>query len=336
MRNILLCTSALLALFAISPTSAADFHSISAVSTSTSGDLWPVSNLIQGPGSGYEATAPHDQLGDGATSRWVTNAPAADWYNVAPPPVLIFDLGANRPLSEVSTWGYADTNTNGAKDFTLRFATSAEGTGGFGNSITYNPSFEAAFATTARDSNVFSQIVTARFVEMTITDNWGGFQGGTSGGDRVGLGEAAFENAVPANDPTIDLPSNLNLDLDGSVQTIEVPIANLGVAQTLVISGTSFSGPDATAFSITANPGSVAPSSSTVIQLSFNPTGLSGNISANLIVSSNDSETPSASVAMSGFLYDPQLVVPNSLNFGNFPSGSGIQAGSLAISNSGG
>ena len=96
-------------------------------------------------------------------------------------------------LTEISTWGYADTNTNGAKDITLRFATDAEGTGGFGTSITYNPTFEAGFNYGPRDSNPFSQAVTARYVEMTIPDNWQGFQGGTPGGDRVGLGEVAFE-----------------------------------------------------------------------------------------------------------------------------------------------
>ena len=205
-------TSAILAFavfFALSSTNrAANFHPISSATTTTPGDLYPVSNLIQGPGSGFGASEPHNKLGGGATHTWVTYAPAADWYSAEPAPVLVFDLGSNRALSEISTWGYADTNTNGAKDFTLRFATSAEGTAGFGSSITYAPSFEAAFQTTARDSHSFSQTVTARYVEMTITDNWRGFQGGTPGGDRVGLGEVAFEDAVPPIDPQIDLPAN--------------------------------------------------------------------------------------------------------------------------------
>ena len=250
--------------------------------------------------------------------------------------MLILDLGTDRALSEISTWGYSDTNTNGAKDFSLRFATSSEGTGGFGNSISYNPSFEAAFPTASRDSNVFTQTVIARYVEMTITDNWRGFQGGTPGGDRVGLGEIAFEEAVQTTDPKIDLPTNLNLDLDGSVQTIGVPVANLGANQTLTILGTTFTGPDASAFSTTSSPGSIAAGESNEILLSFNPSGLSGTISANLIVTSDDSETPSATVTMSGFLHDPKLVAPNSLDFGKLPSGSGAQTGSIVISNGGG
>lgn len=156
-------------------------------------------NLKQGPGVGYNASEPHDILGAGGTGfNWVTVAPSpvVDYYSAFPAPILIIDLGQNRPLSEISTWGYAATNTNGFKDFTLRFATEAEGTGSFGTSITYSPSFEAAFSPTTRDSNPFSQSVSARYVEMTITDNWAGFQGAMAGGDRVGAGEIAFA-AVP-------------------------------------------------------------------------------------------------------------------------------------------
>jgi hypothetical protein len=47
-----------------------------------------------------------------------------------PDPVLIIDLGADRGLSEISTWGYANSNTNGGREFSLRFATSTEGTRG--------------------------------------------------------------------------------------------------------------------------------------------------------------------------------------------------------------
>lgn len=178
---------------------AATFYTIAGVTTANvNSNFYPASNMIQGSGVGFDAAAPHNQLGtdvQSPTFTWVTdNRNAAnDYYNVGGTiPILTFDLGSDVLLSEISTWGYADGNTNGAKDFSLRFATSAEGTGGFGTSITYNPAFETTFATAPRDSNVFSQNVTARYVQMTITDNWRGFQGPIAGGDRVGLGEVAF------------------------------------------------------------------------------------------------------------------------------------------------
>ncbi len=178
---------------------AATFYTIAGVTTTNvNTNFYPSANLIQGSGVGFDAAAPHNQLGTAAQSptfTWVTDNRngANDYYNAGGSiPILTFDLGSDVLLSEISTWGYADGNTNGAKDFSLRFATSAEGTGGFGTSILYNPVFEATFATAPRDSNVFSQNVTARYVQMTITDNWRGLQGAIPGGDRVGLGEVAF------------------------------------------------------------------------------------------------------------------------------------------------
>ncbi|MDC0326627.1 hypothetical protein OAL83_01710, partial [bacterium] len=47
--------------------SATDFHPISSISSSTSGrDLYLVNNLIQGPGSGFEATEPQNSIGGGS------------------------------------------------------------------------------------------------------------------------------------------------------------------------------------------------------------------------------------------------------------------------------
>lgn len=317
---------------------AANFYPISDVS-STSTDFYPVSNLRQGPGSGFVATEPHDQLGGGATHTWVTDAPngGGDYYaNGVPDPVLVFDLGADHLLSEMSTWGYADSNTNGTKNFSLRFATSAEGASGFGNSITYNPSFAAAFPTAGRDSHAFSQNITARYVEMSISDNWRGQQDGTPGGDRVGLGEVAFEDSAPVVDLKIDLPPNFDLSLDGSVQTFDIPVRNLGMTKILSISSLSFAGADAGAFSELSLPAPIAPGGNRIIQISFNPAGKSGDIFADLIVLSNDPESPSVIVSITGFLHDPKLVVADNFDFGAFDSGvTGSQPGSLAISNSG-
>lgn len=181
---------------------AAVFYSPVSVTSanSTVYSTYVLSNLYQGAGVGFAATEPHNALGTGgAAYNWVTIAPnpVVDYYTVYPAPVLIIDLGQNRSLSEISIWGYSSGNTNGAKDFSLRFATEAEGAAGMGTSITYNPSFEALFDPALRDSNPFSQMVTARYVEMTITDNWAGFQGATPGGDRVGIGEIAFATEVP-------------------------------------------------------------------------------------------------------------------------------------------
>ena len=51
---------------------------------------------------------------------------------------------------------------------------------------------------TIRQSNLFDEVVTARYVEFTASDNFfiapgNGSGGETPGGDRVGLGEIAFQ-----------------------------------------------------------------------------------------------------------------------------------------------
>jgi len=51
---------------------------------------------------------------------------------VAGAPVFALDLVADVSLEEISVWGYASTNANGVSEFSLRFATDAEGTDGFG------------------------------------------------------------------------------------------------------------------------------------------------------------------------------------------------------------
>ena len=83
-----------LALTSIS--SAANFHPISSITSSTSGtDLYPVNNLIQGPGSGYSASEPHGSIGGGSTHTWVTNAPnggSGDYFSNGIPDHLLPSL----------------------------------------------------------------------------------------------------------------------------------------------------------------------------------------------------------------------------------------------------
>lgn len=168
------------------------------VTTTSTGDLWPVSNLIQGPGVGFDAAAPHNRTASGAGGLWVTAAPGgfpSDYIAVAGSPVLVFDLGGDTTINSIETWGYSTTNSNGVQDFSLRFATAADGIGGFGTSILDNPSLSMTIDDTALQSNGFSN-VTAQYVEFTALSTF--FGGGLAGGDRVGLGEVSFSIPEPS------------------------------------------------------------------------------------------------------------------------------------------
>ena len=127
-----------------------------------------------------------------------------DYIETTGKPVIILDLGEDTPLGEISVWGYAASNSNGLNEFSLRFATAAEGTGGFGTSIAYNPTFAGQESgelpnldDTSRFSFPFEEQAFARYVELTCEDNHfiapgDGSGGEIPGGDRVGIGEVAF------------------------------------------------------------------------------------------------------------------------------------------------
>jgi hypothetical protein len=107
---------------------------------------------------------------------------------------VVIDLGSQKTMSGLNFWNYSVAG-NRTKDFSLRFATQSEGPGGFGSSISYQPSFTAAnLDQNQKQSLDFSQAVSARYVEMTITDN---YYGAGTGGDRVGFAEVAFRDATP-------------------------------------------------------------------------------------------------------------------------------------------
>ncbi|MGC6565188.1 MAG: PEP-CTERM sorting domain-containing protein [Akkermansiaceae bacterium] len=134
----------------------------------------------------------------------------SDYIAVAGSPILVFDLGSDTDISTIHTWGYSNGNTNGVSEFSLRFATAAEGDTGFGNSITYNPTFSMLRDESVLQSNDFNQTLNARYVEFTVIDNFfvAPGNGPDAGGDRVGLGEVSF-SAVP--EPTTGLLGLLGL-----------------------------------------------------------------------------------------------------------------------------
>lgn len=182
--------------------SALNFHEVTAVAVPNmidgNAEGNPLLNIIEGVGVGFETDFPHARLG----GTWYTTDPGGfpSNYIVANPgdEIVILDLGADTTLYELSYWGYSDDNGNGIREFEVRFATDAEGgervlgDEAFGTSLTLNPSFTALLAQTPRQSFSFGGSVTARYVEMTITDNWKDLVDALPGGDRVGFGEVAF------------------------------------------------------------------------------------------------------------------------------------------------
>jgi hypothetical protein len=171
------------------------------VTTSTTGDLAAVGNIINNTGiddsnddpivptiANYATT--HHISGYAGIS-WVTDSVGSgDYFDAKSDPVLVFNLGASYDLTDFVYWGYESGGTrNEASAATLEFSTdglnysgsiSFDGTGtpvGTGNPLTLS----------------LQNTISAQYVRMTITDNQG-YSGG--GGDRVAIGEVKFL-AVP-------------------------------------------------------------------------------------------------------------------------------------------
>jgi hypothetical protein len=210
--NLRIPTTAIsLAFFSLCPAESAEFLPISAYAHNMLGENpGGDGEMIGGPGVGFDAEEPHDKLGGG--DNWYTNAQGgfpSDYISVHEGPEYIwFDLGADVTLDEISYWGYANTNSNGMREFKLSFATDAEGgeavlgDESYGTSITANPSFTAVQEETPRQSFEFPEVVTARYVRLEALSTFYNQPGAGAGGDRLGIGDIAFQvsDAAPGND----------------------------------------------------------------------------------------------------------------------------------------
>ena len=156
--------------------------------------------------------------------------------------------------------------------------------------------------------------------------------------DDIGVWDEALDEAVIQSimdngissglpDPALSSPNSIDLDLNGSVQSLEIPITNGGQSQSLNISAATFS--ENANFSVSGLPGSIAPGGTDNINISFDPKGGNGEFSADLEITSDDSLNPVRTITVRGTIKDPMLVSDLTLDLGNSSSGS------LSITNNG-
>ena len=199
-----------------------EYYSIESIDVTTSDtDLYPIDNLIQGPGTGFLDHDPYVKLLSGDVGNWVTEACGypCDYLETFDPPVITLDLGEDVDLNEIHVWGYDSGNDNGVSEFQLRFATQADGENGFGTSIAFNPTFSELENDGSKLQVLpFGQSVKARYVEFTATDNFF-VDPGNRGGDRMGLGEIAFpvpSTTIPGDYDGNGLLEAADLDLQAA------------------------------------------------------------------------------------------------------------------------
>jgi hypothetical protein len=153
----------------------------------------------------------------GFTESWVTNASTADYFETgggnANPPSVVFDLGTDTAISNIILWQYQNDGGGAAnvgnhtRTLDLRFNAAFEGSASFlgpATTLTMMPVTDGDGLGNGNDlsgantAQTFGLGSVARYVQLTVTDNYRNFQGITAGGDRAGLGEVRFYGeAIP-------------------------------------------------------------------------------------------------------------------------------------------
>lgn len=123
---------------------------------------------------------------------------------------------------------------------------------------------------------------------------------------------------------------------NGTSATFTLGFSNQGSSQNLAVSGVTLDGLDASLFTVNSFTASTAPGASGQIQLGFTPPS-SGTFTANVVIASNASGSPSVSVPVTVNVVDPVLTLGSAVvDFGSLPANPGSQTLNLALTNSGG
>lgn len=137
-------------------------------------------------------------------------------------------------------------------------------------------------------------------------------------------------------DPRLDLAPVSTFSNNGAPGTFTLNFSNGGATQNLVVSGVTLEGTDAAAFTVNSFSASTAPGASGQIQLGFTPVG-PGPYSADVVIASNSSGTPSITVPIAVNVVDPVLQAGTGfVDFGSLAANPGAQSLNLQLSNTGG
>jgi hypothetical protein len=269
-----------------------------------------------------------------AANAWVTTNPngAGDFFLGATPPTVVFQMGFSQTfrLSDFVFWGYhfGAANGNEGRRFELEF--SNDGGVTYGSPIPVERTLGNAAVSRAATLDL-GQDINANFVRLKVTDN---HFGSAAGGDRVGLGEIRFIGE-PVRDPWIGA-SAITTSSPGGTLAINIPLSNLGLANTLTLSSATFSGQDASLFTLSGTlPQNIAPGANGGLIANFNPAGGIGSFSASLDIASNDPSHPLISIPINVAVAIPNAGYPAQVNFGPVANGAPVQNFTVPISNSG-
>jgi hypothetical protein len=122
---------------------------------------------------------------------------------------------------------------------------------------------------------------------------------------------------LATGDPSIGVPMSVDLALDGSAQSFELVVKNLGESNVLIVTAVTVDGVNADYFTIdTALPLNIDPGEEIDLKYTVDPGGANGDVGANFSILSNDALNSEAEVPLSGLIRDPQISIQTALDFG--------------------
>ena len=122
---------------------------------------------------------------------------------------------------------------------------------------------------------------------------------------------------LATGDPSIGVPMSVDLALDGSAQSFELVVKNLGESNVLIVTAVTVDGVNADYFTIdTALPLNIDPGEEIDLKYTVDPGGANGDVGANFSILSNDALNSEAEVQLSGLIRDPQISIKTDLDFG--------------------
>ena len=122
---------------------------------------------------------------------------------------------------------------------------------------------------------------------------------------------------LATGDPSIGVPRSVDLALDGSAQSFELVVKNLGESNVLTVTAVTVDGVNADYFTIdTALPLNIDPGEEIDLKYTVDPGGANGDVGANFSILSNDALNSEAEVQLSGLIRDPQISIQPALDFG--------------------
>jgi len=122
---------------------------------------------------------------------------------------------------------------------------------------------------------------------------------------------------LATGDPSIGVPMSVDLVLDGSAQSFELVVKNLGESNVLTVTAVTVDGVNADYFTIdTALPLNIDPGEEIDLEYTVDPAGANGDVEADFSIFSNDALNSEAEVQLSGLIRDPQISIQTALDFG--------------------